>query len=360
MTANDTYHWLALRVIPLVGTVTFHRLLSHFGSPARALQASGDELRQVPGLNTAAIASLLTFDPRPIAERECRGIERSGVRLVTCRMEEYPPLLREIHDPPPFLYVKGSLAGLDTALAIVGSRRASSYGVTTTRKLAAALAGQGVAVVSGLARGIDTAAHEGVLQEGGHTVAILGCGVDVIYPPENRRLYGELAERGAVVSEFALGTRPVPENFPRRNRIISGISRGVLVVEATERSGSLITAQFALDQGRDVFAVPGNITSPGSLGTNRLIKQGARLVESAEDVVEELAPGRSRPLSMVVGPQLAAEEAALCTLLADGPLQIDDLHGRSGLTVSVLSAMLLRLELQGVVMQLPGKTFALS
>lgn len=360
MTANETYHWIALRVIPLVGTVTFHRLLSHFGSPGRVLQASVDELRQVPGLNTAAIASLLTFDPRPIAERECRGIERSGVRLVTCRMEEYPPLLREIHDPPPFLYVKGSMAGLDTALAIVGSRRASSYGVTTTRKLAAALAGQGVAVVSGLARGIDTAAHEGVLQEGGHTVAILGCGVDVIYPPENRRLYGELAERGAVVSEFALGTRPVPENFPRRNRIISGISRGVLVVEATEKSGSLITAQFALDQGRDVFAVPGNITSAGSMGTNRLIKQGARLVESVEDIVEELAPGRSRPLPISSGPQLTAEETSLCTLLADGPLQIDDLHGRSGLTVSVLSAMLLRLELRGVVMQLPGKTFALS
>lgn len=360
MTVNDSYHWVALRVIPLVGTVTFHRLLRHFGSPGRALQASGDELRQVPGLNGAAIASLLSFDPRPIAERECRGIERSGVRLVTCQMEEYPPLLREIHDPPPFLYVKGSLAGLDTALAIVGSRRASSYGVTTTRKLAAALAGHGFSVISGLARGIDTAAHEGVLQGGGQTVAILGCGVDVIYPPENRRLYAELAERGGVVSEFALGTRPVPENFPRRNRIISGISRGVLVVEATEKSGSLITAQYALEQGRDVFAVPGNITSPGSQGTNRLIKEGARLVESVDDIVEELAPGQARSLPIASGPELTAEEGSLCALLADGPLQIDDIHGRSGLTVSVLSAMLLRLELQGVVMQLPGKTFALS
>lgn len=360
MTVHDWYHWIALRVIPLVGTITFHRLLRHFGTPRGVLQASADELRQVPGLHAAAIGSILSFDPRPIAERECLAIERSGARIVTCQMEEYPPLLREIHDPPPFLYVKGSIDGLGTALAIVGSRRASTYGMTTTRKLAAALAGQGLAVVSGLARGIDTAAHEGVLQGGGRTVAILGCGVDVVYPPENRSLYNELVEQGGLVSEFALGTRPAPEHFPRRNRIISGICRGVLVVEATEKSGSLITAQYALEQGRDVFAVPGNITSAGSRGTNLLIKQGARLVESVEDIVEELAPGRPRPLSAVAGPELTPEEALLYTLLADGPLHIDEIHGRSGLTVSALSAMLLRLELQGVVMQLPGKTFALS
>ena len=207
---------------------------------------------------------------------------------------------------------------------------------------------------------IDEEAHRGALQAGGRTLAFLGSGIDRIYPRESVRLAQRISSNGAILSEFPLGTAPLAGNFPVRNRLISGLSLGVVVVEATEKSGSLITAQYALEQGRDVFAVPGNITSAGSRGTNLLIKQGARLVESVEDIVEELTPGQPRPLPATAGPELTPEEALLYNLLADGPLQIDDIHGRSGLTVSVLSAMLLRLELQGVVMQLPGKTFALS
>ena len=217
---------------------------------------------------------------------------------MTFLAEDYPKVLLEIPDPPPYLYVKGELRGSETAVAVVGSRRASTYGMLTTTRLATELAAHGVTVVSGMARGVDTAAHRGALSGGGRTIGVLGCGIDVVYPPENRKLFEEMAEKGALVSEFPLGTLPLAENFPRRNRIISGMSRGVLVVEAMENSGSLITAQFALDQGREVFAIPGNINTSSSRGANRLIKQGAKLVESVDDILEEL-------------PQMSAGSAAI-------------------------------------------------
>ena len=209
---------------------------------------------------------------------------------VTFTSADYPKSLFEIPDPPPFLYVQGALRCHETAIAIVGSRRATAYGLQTTARLAEALAGQGITVISGMARGVDTAAHKGAIAAGGRTVGVLGCGIDRIYPPENRRLFQEMSEKGALISEFPLGTLPLAENFPRRNRIISGLSRGVLVVEAAENSGSLITAQYALEHGRDVFAVPGNISFATSRGSNRLIKQGAKLVDCVEDILEEL-PG---------------------------------------------------------------------
>lgn len=357
----DYYHWFALRSVPFVGNVLFRRLLERFGSPEAVFQASDAALAAVKGVSAAVVTSLRDHDPRPFAERETAALARAGCRIVTLLDDEYPPLLREIADPPPFLYVRGSLAGIGTAVAVVGSRRASAYGRTVTERMAEELSRAGVAVISGLARGIDTAAHNGALKGEAKTVGVLGCGVDVVYPAENRRLFAEMAERGAVVSEFPLGTAPLAENFPRRNRIISGISHGVLVVEAAERSGSLVTARIALDQGRDVYAIPGNITNEGSRGANRLIREGAKLVDGVDDILEELPGGRvARRGVPMPAHDFSPAEAAVFALLSAEPLHIDRIIAKSALTVGELSAMLLRLELKGAVTQLPGKYFCLN
>jgi len=358
----EHYYWFGLKSVPLVGNVTFLRLLAHFGSPERALKATAEELAQVKGLSRPAAASLLSHDYRGFAQAECEKVAACGARIVDVLSERYPRLLMEIPDPPPFLYLLGELKGSKTAVALVGSRRASQYGLSTATRLARELAAQGVTVVSGMARGIDTAAHWGALKGGGRNVAVLGCGLDVVYPPENAALHEALARDGALVSEFPMGTAPLAENFPRRNRIISALSRGVVVVEAGEGSGSLITAHYALEQGREVFAVPGNVTVSGSRDANGLIKEGAKLVERVEDILEELGleplPGvlPEKPPAFALTPQ----EAELYALLAQGPLQIDDLIVRSALTAGEVSATLLRLELKGAVVQLPGKHFAVA
>lgn len=360
----ENFFWFALKSVPLVGNVTFRRLLERFDTPEKALNASASELAQVRGINAAVVASIKGHAYREFAERECEKVEKAGVKVVNFLAEGYPKILLEIPDPPPYLYVKGETAGLEPAIAIVGSRRASTYGLMTTTKLARELAGHRVTVVSGMARGVDSAAHRGALDNGGHSIGVLGCGIDVLYPPENRRLFEEMAARGALFSEFPMGTLPLADNFPRRNRIISGISRGVLVVEATENSGSLITAQYALEQGREVFAVPGNINYSSSRGGNRLIKQGAKLVEGVEDILEELLPYRRHTIAegstSEPGFSLTPQEAAIYTLLAGSPLHIDDVIRKSGLTVGEVSAILLRLELKGAIMQLAGKNFAIS
>lgn len=362
MTSDDHYYWFALSSVPLVGNVTCRRLVEHFGSPAKALAASFDELSAVKGVGSAVAGSLCSHDSRQAAEQAVAALARSGARLVTLLDDDYPLLLKEISDPPPFLYLKGSLPASSASLAVVGSRRASDYGISVTTRFSRELAEQGVTIVSGLAAGVDAAAHRGALQVCGATVGVLGCGIDLIYPPENRGLYREMEEKGAIVSEFAPGTQPDAPNFPRRNRIISGMSRGVLVVEAAERSGSLITARFALEQGREVFAVPGNINFRASRGTNSLIKEGAKLVETVADIMGELPPeGTQLPQwARKQNFNLSPDEEKVTALLAEKPLQIDELTSRSGLTVPAVSAMLLRLELQGAVMQLPGKIFSLS
>lgn len=358
----EHYWWFALKSVPMVGNVTFRRLLEQFGTPERVLRASEAELARTKGVGAAAVAAIRSHDWRPFAEQECEALLRSGVRVVTLLSEEYPKILLEIPDPPPYLYIKGELRSFETTVAVVGSRRASTYGILTTTKLATELAGQGITVVSGMARGVDTAAHRAALAGGGRSIGVLGCGLDVVYPPENRKLFDEMAGKGALISEFPLGTLPLAENFPRRNRIISGISRGVLVVEATEKSGSLITAQLALEQGREVFAIPGNINYSGSRGANRLIKQGAKLVECVEDILEELPqrPGRTGGGAASPDFGFTPQEAAVYTLLAASPLHIDEIIVKSALTVGEVSAILLRLELKGAVIQLPGKIFAIS
>jgi len=342
--------------------VTFRRLLERFDSPEQVLRATESELSRVRGVSTPTVAAIKSHDYRAFAERECESVAKSGAKIVTFVSENYPKVLLEIPDPPPFLYVKGELRGSETAVAVVGSRRASTYGILTTTRLATELSGHGVTVVSGMARGVDTAAHRGALGAGGRSIGVLGCGIDVLYPPENRKLFEEMAEKGALVSEFSMGTYPLAENFPRRNRIISGISRGVLVVEATENSGSLITAQFALEQGREVFAIPGNINYSTSRGANRLIKQGAKLVECVEDILDELPDRPVRLGHADARPDfgLTPQEAALYTVLAESPLHIDEIIVKSALTVGEVSATLLRLELKGAIMQLSGKIFSIT
>jgi DNA processing protein len=356
----DDYFWFALKSIPHVGNVTFRRLVEHFGTPGRARSASESELAAVRGISMAAIASLLTHDPRDEAERECAALKRSGVRIVTLLSPDYPGLLRQIPDPPPFLYLKGELSCSETAIAIVGSRRASGYGISTTEKMARGLARHGITIVSGMARGVDTAAHRATLAEGGRSIGVLGCGIDLVYPPENRKLFEEMSSKGALVSEFSMGTQPLAENFPRRNRIISGLCRGVLVVEAAEGSGSLITAQCALEQGRDVFAIPGNIHSSTSRGANRLIRDGAKLVESIEDIIEEMPHMlREKDPAPIAGLTFSPREAAVLSRLSASPVHIDEIVVKCALTVSEVSAILLRLELNGVITQHAGKQFSI-
>ena len=362
----DQFHWIGLKAVSGIGNVLFRRLLERFDTPEAALSAPASMLSAVRGITPAIIEELKGGAWRRFAEQECGKLETSGARLVLFTSVDYPKALFQIPDPPPFIYVKGQLPAGEVAVAVVGSRRATSYGLMTTGKLAGELASRGVCIVSGLARGVDTAAHRGALRMGGSTIGVLGCGIDKIYPPENRGLFEEMAQKGCLLSEYPLGTLPLAENFPRRNRIISGLSQGVLVIEAAENSGSLITAQYALEQGRDVFAVPGNISFASSRGCNRLIKQGAKLVDCVEDILEEL-PGRERlihdaPL-LQVQPRsfaLTPKEAAIYELLVRSPLHIDEIISQTELTAGEVSSMLLHLELKGAVTSLPGTHYAVA
>ena len=361
---SEDYYWIGLKAVAGIGNVTFRRLLERFDSPQAALAASSDALRIVKGVRPAIIIEIKTGTWQRFAEEECRRLRTSNARLMTFTSSDYPKLLFEIPDPPPFLYMRGQLYPGQPSIAIVGSRRATTYGLLTTGRLAEALGRHGITVVSGMARGVDTAAHKGALLAGGQSVGVLGCGIDKVYPPENRKLFEEMAEKGCLLSEFPLGTQPLAENFPRRNRIISGLSRGVLVVEAVENSGSLITAQYALEHGRDVFAVPGNITFATSRGTNRLIKQGAKLVDCVEDILEEL-PGFTTPTNTDSRPtsrnfSLTPREAAIYELLSRSPLHIDEIISQTELTAGEVSSMLLHLELKGAITPLPGTHYAVA
>lgn len=362
---SDRY-WIGLKSIPGIGNVTFRRLLENFDTPEEALSASAASLAAVKGISAATIESITSGAWRSFAAEECSRLARSGARLVTFTSAEYPKSLFEIPDPPPFLYVRGELRSSESAVAIVGSRRATAYGLQTAARLAEALGNHGITVVSGMARGVDTAGHKGALAGGGRSIGVLGCGIDKVYPPENRKLFEEMAEKGALVSEFPLGTLPLAENFPRRNRIISGLSRAVLVVEAAENSGSLITAQFALEHGRDVYAVPGNISFTTSRGSNRLIKQGAKLVDCVDDILEDIpaqavAPGESGQAGAARRTfSLTPKEAAIYEVLARSPLHVDDIITQTELTAGEVSSMLLHLELKGAVQPLPGSHYSIS
>lgn len=349
--------WVALSQIPGVGPKRLWNLVKHFGGIRAAWTAEPEAMARVHGWNIPLAYAVAGARRAAQVEPALHKLIRMGIRVVTCLDDAYPAVLRNIYDPPPLLYLRGSLEPTDSqAVAIVGSRRASAYGRMVAESLAADLARAGVTVVSGLARGIDSAAHRGALKAGGRTLAVLGSGADVIYPPENRVLAREIEGCGAVISELPLGTPPLAGNFPARNRIISGLSLGVVVVEAGEKSGSLHTVDYALEHGKDVFAVPGSIRNPLSVGPHRLIKQGARLAEAAEDILEEL--GLMREAARHQNPEpalsLTREEQMLISWLSDEPVAMDDLAEATALPVPLISSALLMLELKGLCRQATG------
>ena len=358
--------WIALRSARGLSDAAARRAVELLGSPQAVLAASAKTLAAA-GLSAAARSGVRTAR-RDDARAEAERIAALGGRLVSYRDAEYPALLRELADAPLHLIVRGDELDDAPAVAIVGARHATPYGLDVASRFGEELAQAGVTVVSGLARGVDAAAHRGALRGGGRTVAVFGAGIDVIYPPEHADLAAAVAAGGTLVSELPCGTPPLAEHFPSRNRIIAGMTHGTVVVEAAEQSGSQITARLALDQGREVFAVPGRIDSPLSAGTHRLIQEGAKLVGSVEDIVAELGPAlRARVpertlTSIAVDPvaQPVAPDDPLLPLLAGGPLAADDLIRRSGLAPASVLARILDLELRGMLVRLPGRQFQLA
>lgn len=369
MDENNLKCWLALKLVEGLGSVGVKNLLSAFGTPRRVLEAPLEALKSVPGIKEKTAKIIHRFNRWEQVERELALAREKGVSLVTVEDASYPRLLLDIYDRPPLLYVKGNLVEDEATIAVVGSRAATTYGKFLTERLCRELAQYGFTIVSGMARGIDAAAHRGALSANGRTIAVLGCGIDVYYPLENKKLYDEIAANGAVVTEYPFGTQPHAANFPMRNRIISGLSLGVVVVEATDKSGSLITARTALEQGREVFAVPGAVDSPGSKGTHRLIKEGAKLVEGIDDIVEELQPHLRKTSPTPQRPEqadvrrrvdekpLGERERTILNLLSEGAVDVDTLIDKTGLDTNEVLTILLGLELGGYVEQKPGKVY---
>lgn len=353
--------WLALRRLPGAGAHTQCELLAHFGSIEKVFSAARDELDKILGGKKEALAALLEGPNLKALEAEFAWLDQPDHHLVTWADADYPPLLREIPDPPVLLYLLGHRPILSSPqLAIVGSRNPSPMGRENARVFARSLAGAGLTITSGLALGVDGAAHRGALAAAGPTIAVAGTGLDRVYPARHRELAHAIVEHGgALVSEFALGTPPLPQNFPIRNRIISGLSLGTLVVEAALQSGSLITARLAAEQGREVFAIPGSIHAPQARGCHALIRQGAKLVETAQDILEELGPlaGAACATSHESAARPAALDPTAVSLLehmGHDPVSVDALVERSGLTPDVVSSMLLHMELRGLVSTCPG------
>ncbi len=354
---NELAAWLRLTLTPGIGGETQRKLLAAFGLPEAILAAGRLAVRSVAGERGDA---LFDFDPSEAVDRSIAWSEQPGNHIITLADPAYPPALLEIADPPTLLYLRGNPALLQRrGVAMVGSRNATPQGLQTAESFARALASQGQCIISGLALGIDAAAHRGALAAGGDTVAVIGTGADRLYPARNKELALAIIERGAMVSEFPLGTPSIANNFPRRNRIISGLARGVLVVEAAPESGSLITARLAAEQGREVFAIPGSIHSPVARGCHKLIKQGAKLVETAADVIEELGSPEATWFPPPVPPSepRTQTEDPLLAALGHDPCSLDDLVERTGRQAGALLPELLTLELSGLIAPLPGNRF---
>lgn len=351
-------YWVGFHRVQGIGAARIARLIDTFGDLATAWKASPVDLR-ASGLNAALVDAVLDAREHTDLESELERIFQAGFSVVTILDDDYPQRLREVHTPPPVLYIWGALTGPDRyAVAIVGTRRPTKYGISATREIASFLASRGVTIISGLARGIDAEAHSATLDASGRTVAVLGSGLDRIYPPEHRSLAKDISLHGAVITDYALGTEPEGRNFPPRNRLISGLSLGVIVVEAGETSGALITADFAAEQGRDVFAVPGGIYSHASKGTNRLIQSGAHpLLDPAEVLeilnLEQITVGRSLQTKLPVDP----DEASILEHLGRDPMHVDDLRALLGLPAQQVNAALTMLELKGRVRRTGGMHF---
>ncbi|MGD8966066.1 MAG: DNA-processing protein DprA [Anaerolineae bacterium] len=358
---SDLRYWVGFNRVRGIGPLRLRALLDTYGSIELAWHASAEQLSKV-GLDSRSAKNLVQARSELDLDREMERIDAVGAHVLNWESPDYPRLLLQTNAPPPVLYVKGELREEDAwAVAVVGTRRASTYGREVTRRLAGALARNGITVVSGLARGIDGVAHRAALEAGGRTIAVFGCGIDHIYPAEHRKLAAQVATNGALVSDYPLGTRPEGRNFPPRNRIISGLSLGVLVTNAGKSSGALITAEFAAEQGRDVFAVPGSILTQGSIGTNRLIQDGAKLVTGAEDILEELN-------LMMVAEQTQARqvlpedetEAALLNHLSAEPTHVDELQQQVDLPISQVTSTLALMELKGMVRQVGGMKYVVA
>lgn len=370
--------WLKLKSVPGIGNHLFKKLIDRFGSPETVLNASPKELSEINGISFNIANAVKNQKTSDSIKREIDLAFQKKITIVTMANDNYPVLLHELPDPPPLLYVLGDMEKSMSNIAVVGSRNATHYGITTATSLCKELVSYGLTIVSGMARGIDTAAHQGTLMAQGKTIAILGSGLGNIYPAENLKLSYRIAENGAVVSEFPIMTAPEAHNFPIRNRIISGMSLGTLVVEAAKRSGSLITARLAAEQGREVFAVPGSIKSFKSSGTHSLLKQGAKLVENAQDILDEIShmvhvinrpsdsgasnkPGTSNKTdNRGILSEFNKDELMVLDALEIYPIHIDELARKISIESGKLAGILLRFELQGIVIQTPGKYFNLS
>jgi len=361
--------WFQLKSTPGVGNLIFKRLIDAFDSAEAVMRAPRQALAQIDGVSERLASAIKQSRLPDSVKTELSRVNQLGFRIVTLADNDYPALLSEIPDPPPLLYVYGSLPTNLNNIAIVGSRHATQYGLSTTKHLSRNLVKHGLTIISGMARGIDTAAHEGALAAGGKTVAVLGSGLAHVYPSENEKLFHRIAANGAVISEFPLDAEPEGHHFPMRNRIISGLSLGTVIVEATLRSGSLITARLAAEQNREVFAVPGSIKSFKSTGTHTLIKQGARLVEQSQDILDEIGhlldrsdqgPAPDEVSNPATKSTITAAETTVLQILEPYPIHIDDLVRKVGMAPSELAATLLRLELKNKVQQDPGKFFYLK
>lgn len=371
---DNLKYWLAINTIEKLGPVTIKKMWDHFGNIKKVWDADAEDIQKIEGLNKPAAKAFLENRDKIDLESEIEKVMKNDIRIFTLEDEKYPENLKNVYDPPPVLYVRGEMSKVDrNALAIVGTRRASRYGLEFARKMAGELASAGLTIVSGLASGIDTAAHRGALEAKGRTIAVFGCGVDQVFPAENKKLAAEIENSGALVSEFPLGMPTARSNFPRRNRIISGLSLGVIVVEGHYDSGAMITAKYAVDQGREVFAVPGNVELDQSKGPHWLIKQGAKLVESVEDVLEEL--NMVMPRKMTNDPDgcrdqmtnegknysnLSSEEQKIVSVLSLEPKHLDVIAADTGSPVQQVSSLLMMMEIRKIVRQLPGKMFVLS
>jgi len=368
---NDFEALVLLNMVKGIGSIRMRRLLDAFGSPVDVFKAASQKLAEAAGLTPFLARAVLAAPGQMDPLAEIRRADTLGIRIMTMADEDYPASLRAIPDPPCILYVKGDLLPCDAnALAVVGSRGASLYGLSSARMFGSRLSEYGLTIVSGLARGIDTAAHRAVLDASGRTIAVLGSGLECIYPPENEEMFRQIASTGAVISQFPLRMPPLPQNFPMRNRIISGLSKGVLVVEASAKSGALITARCALEQGREVFALPGEVGRENAYGVNALIKDGACLVMRPEEILEVLKPLLSfpqepRPEQEIDPPQRDAWEDEdprehvrdVWQSLDGEPAHIDNIAQKTGLSIPEILSILVELELKGVVRRFPGQSF---
>jgi DNA processing protein len=367
---DHSLSWLALRLTPGLGARLTGKLLRQFGGPEEIFRAS---LTELEGCQLRAAVAQAVFGKSAFrdAEKELAEVRKAGIRLVTWEETEYPRLLTQIYDPPPPLYVRGNVEVLSRhAISMVGTRRPTPYGNQITERLARDLAERGLVIVSGLARGIDSSAHRGACAATrGATIGVLGSGIDVIYPKENRKLFEEVEKRGAIVTEFPLGTHPAPENFPVRNRIVAGMALGVIVAQGAQYSGSLITSRLGMEFGREVYGIPGNVTEPMSFAPNQLIKQGAKLVTNWEEVVEELptevraelfpmeATTAEERASLFEGGLSPTEKRLFELIRIDEPIHVDELVEKTGLSSSETLAALCEMEMRGVIRQMPGKQF---